>query len=231
MVGRQGSGITLGEADDYAVTVRITSAPWYHLDEEEGPGAAGPSRTRIFHIGLSMRLQGVKDLTRFKQRPESYLAPNLIDTGSFPAQKFDVLGLESVLVLGPLSFQGQYLRARIDSEETLNPRAYAYYVYASYILTGESRPYNTSTAAFGRIRPRSPVAPGFAGWGAWEVAARFSQADFNDKALHGGHLTDLTFGLNWYLTRPLRITLNYVRAYRQDLEPFGIFQTRFQVGF
>ena len=51
-----------------------------------------------------------------------------------------------------------------------------FYVQGSYLLTGEHRPYNRALGIFSGIRPkRNFLEDG--GWGAWELAARYSYLD------------------------------------------------------
>ena len=54
------------------------------------------------------------------------------------------------------------------------------------------------------------------GWGAWEIAARLSHIDGNDENILGRELTDVTFGLNWYLTPYMRMMTNYIHAFLDD---------------
>jgi phosphate-selective porin OprO/OprP len=53
------------------------------------------------------------------------------------------------------------------------------------------------------------------GSGAWELAMRLAQLDLRDGPIDGGQLTDLTFGVNWYLSPYLRVTSNYIHAFAQ----------------
>lgn len=87
------------------------------------------------------------------------------------------------------------------------------YVQAAHILTGECREYDTRRGVFGPVVPTSPVSlRGGGGWGAWEIAARVSHLDLNDDYVKGGRESNIALGLNWYLTRELRMALNYVHA-------------------
>ncbi|MFM8220119.1 MAG: porin, partial [Planctomycetaceae bacterium] len=51
------------------------------------------------------------------------------------------------------------------------------------------------------------------GWGAWEVAGRWSYIDLNSRDIQGGRLNDATLGLNWYLTANAKVQFNYIRAF------------------
>jgi phosphate-selective porin OprO/OprP len=50
------------------------------------------------------------------------------------------------------------------------------------------------------------------GWGAWQVAVRWSYADFNDQDIFGGIGESLTVGLNWYWTPNARMQLNWLHG-------------------
>ena len=86
----------------------------------------------------------------------------------------------------------------------------SYYGQVSYFLTGENRPYKNSLAGFGRVKPNNNY--GENGWGALEIAVRFSAIDFKEN----GSLEDITFGLNWYLNPNTRMMFNYVMGERTN---------------
>ena len=50
------------------------------------------------------------------------------------------------------------------------------------------------------------------GMGAWQVAARYSYADFNDSDILGGVGEAFTLGLNWYWTPYARLQFNYING-------------------
>ncbi len=58
------------------------------------------------------------------------------------------------------------------------------------------------------------------GWGAWEIAARYSYANFDSPNIplnssgqvQASRETLLTFGLNWYLNEYFRFMFNYDHA-------------------
>ena len=55
------------------------------------------------------------------------------------------------------------------------------------------------------------------GWGAWEIAARYSVVDLNDRlgspdGVAGGKQAIITAGLNWYVNRNIRFMINYLHG-------------------
>jgi phosphate-selective porin OprO/OprP len=108
-----------------------------------------------------------------------------------------------------------------------------FYVLASRLLTGESRPYSAARGTFGSVRPRRPIFPGW-GPGAWEVALRVSYVDLDSGEVRGGRLTSATVGVNWYLSSFLELRFNYVFASVGGRAPGGqvnIVQTRLGMSF
>ncbi|NIR29246.1 MAG: porin [Gammaproteobacteria bacterium] len=212
-------------------------------DVDEGYGASGrvtlapiAEKTRVAHLGaaLSWRTPDANDMVRFRQRPESHVTNvRLVDTGSFRADDYLRFGAEAAGVYGPLSLQGEYMFVDVDSSTARDPGFQGWYVYGSYFLTGESRPYGGGD--FGRVKPNSNF-PG--GPGAWELGLRFSSLDLTDKAIVGGEEDNLTVGVNWYTNSYIRFMANYLQVLNLDRpgdpadgdEP-GVFQLRGQVIF
>jgi phosphate-selective porin OprO/OprP len=92
------------------------------------------------------------------------------------------------------------------------------------VLTGESFTY--SHGKFTRLRPQNPR-------GAWEVAARYSYLDLDDKGVTGGKERNITIGLNWYAPGgQLRLMSNLIFVstgeVADDKDP-TIFQLRAQL--
>jgi phosphate-selective porin OprO and OprP len=78
------------------------------------------------------------------------------------------------------------------------------------VLTGEQRKYNPVTGSYGGINPKDPVEWGTPGWGAWEVAARYSQITLNDLNVLGGELRNTTVGANWYVNSNIRFEISLI---------------------
>lgn len=203
------------ETDEWAWTARVTGVPW----------TAGEDR--LLHLGAAASLRDpAGGEARFRSRPESHLAPRFVDTGALSSDGVTLTGAEAALVLGPLSLQGEWSRAAVDRPGAAGADLDGFYAFASWFPTGESRPYDGGS--FGRVRPRRPWGEGA---GAWEVAARWSSVDLDERAITGGRLDDLTVGLNWYPYANVRWMLNYVRADRDGAGAADVVQMRFQVDF
>ncbi len=211
-----------GGGRDYNLTGRVT---WLPIYEDKGK--------KLLHTGIAYTHQNYgNDSVRFREKPESHLAPRLVDTGNFEAEFGDIVGAELAWVDGPFSIQGEYVKAFIESRSPFigNPKFWGAYLQASYFLTGEHRPYKTSSGTFGGVKPlRNYGEDG--GIGAWELAARISYLDLNDAGIEGGRLQDTTLGLNWYLNPNLRTSWNYVYANPSLGGDLSIFQWRFQIAF
>lgn len=210
----------LGTPEEWAVTLRASTAPLYR-----------DAGRRLLHLGIGYRRQGVKDTTRFRQRPELILAPNLIDTGDIAADSRAVWVIETAGVAGPWSVQGELVSGRVHEPPDGDPHLWAFYAYCSYFLTGESRPYRLQTGLFDRLVPAHPITAAGGGRGAWEIALRYSKADLDDRDVRGGRIADLTVGLNWYPTTATRWLFNVVRSRRAGYDAFWSVATRLQVAF
>lgn len=211
-----------GEINDgIALTGRVTGLPWY---EDRG--------AKLLHLGLAWRHYDPRgDAIRVLARPEAHLAPDLIDTGNIQADMLDILGLEFALIHGPFSVQGEFFQAFINRKNGLGELQFStFYVEASYFLTGEHRNYLTTDAAFGKLKPKNDFGKD-GGWGAWEMAARYSYLDLNDDDINGGRLNNFSAGLNWYLNQYTRVLWNYVYIDPDDSGQLHAFQMRLQISF
>ncbi len=147
-----------------------------------------------------------------------------------------VVGLEAAAVAGPFSIQGEYVMADVENEAGNDPRFNGASAQIAYTLTGESRPYKISKGAFGGIKPAKPFDPANGGWGALELAARYSHLDLNDGGINGGEMNNVTLGANWYLNNNMRLMSNVIfvdtdeNAVTPNDDP-TIFITRSQVKF
>ncbi|MEE9348872.1 MAG: porin [Flavobacteriaceae bacterium] len=205
--------------DGYVFTGRITGLPINNKDNKQ-----------LLHLGVgySYRKPDTKEY-KVSSRPEAHLSSQkYISTGAIDnVDHINLLNLEAAFVTGSLSFQGEYLAAKVNAIENYNFSSY--YGQVSYFFTGESKKYKSSYAGFDRIKPQQNFGNG--GAGAWEVALRYSNSDLTNAAILGGEQSDITLGVNWYLNPSTRIVFNNVFADIKDKGKATIFQVRFQIDF
>ena len=148
------------------------------------------------------------DAMEFQSEPETKIGDaEILSTGTI----FDInyslkTGLEGALVYRNLSLQGEYVRTNLirmnGAEDVMLDGGYA---FVSWLLTGETRPWEKTQGEFGQIIPKSNKT------GAWEIAMRYSHLNLSDDkaGITGGKANNYTFGLNWYANPNIRFLLNY----------------------
>jgi len=129
--------------------------------------------------------------------------------------------LESAVTYNNFLAQAGYFKYGMDLRGVTTLRGQGFdgwYVEGSWVLSGESRGWSAANAAFTGPKPRVNFSPNNGGWGAFELAARYSTLDLNDNAgmvggalpaggVRGGEQRISTLGLNWYPNQALKFTL------------------------
>jgi phosphate-selective porin len=189
----------------------------------------------LVHVGASASyVISSHDRIRYKARPESFLAPALVDTGNLDTNDALPFGLEFAAKRGPLTIQAEYLASELDAGAFGHLFLDGAYASASWFLTGERRPYDDANGEIGHVAPANDLSPCEHHWGAWELAARTSWLDLSDGAVHGGRMFVFTGGVNWYWNRYVRVMLNTNLAHVTDGPNDGrlaVLQSRFQLVF
>ena len=198
-----------------AGTGRVTWLPFVNEDN-----------SRLIHVGASYSYRKLGNTERkFAARPELFLkegalsTPSFVDTGPLQIHDYHVAGLEMSSVLGPLSFQGEYVALAGVQTDGNSLFLQGGYLEAMYWLTGEHREFNRTQGRYGSVTPKHAFrngnqcdcGGGF--WGAWELTGRVSWFDIDHGSLHGGRLTNLTCGLNWNYAVRSRVMLNYIHSF------------------
>ncbi|AXI82745.1 porin [Xylella taiwanensis] len=180
---------------------------------------------RGYHNGLNVPFS---PRTRVRARPESGLTDiRLVDSGTLvDVDQIQRNGLEQLWIKGPCLVQSEALHIKIARNNGLPTyNANGQYIYGSWIVTGESRPYTAGT--IGNVIPVH-------NYGAVELLARYSRLNLDDGTILGGRQHDWTIGTNWYLTNHFKFQANYVKANVSRLgtrtKP-DIFELRAQVYF
>jgi phosphate-selective porin OprO and OprP len=213
-VGR--AGALVATADDYKVHLGA-SATWVFSPADLGSAATPPRHAIRFRDRPEVRVDGVR----------------LIDSGAIDAAHASAYGVEFGAHWKNLYVQAENFWFDVDRRDAAldDPNFGGYYLQGSWLITGESRRYNAATGSFQNPRPKSPFAHD-GGWGALELAARFSHADLNFNegsagvapvagAIRGGEQDVLALGLNWYPNANIKVLFNYLMIDVDRLNPAG----------
>lgn len=172
-----------------------------------------PNKRRLIMAGLGVDVSS-PDSTHvvvYEGFPESRVSTNLssrlVHTGDIDVSYVEKYDPQAAVVVGPLSLQSEYIENdvyRMGADPTLHLNGW--YELGSWILTGESRRYDTRNAIFTGVEPAHH-------YGAWELTERFSRVNLNSHSVLGGVEKNYTAGLNWYVNPSIRFMLNYIKAY------------------
>lgn len=213
----------------YGTSYRVTGIPIY--DE---------ACNQVLHLGLGYSYNKFGSNTNgtpfggFRQSPEvgynigasgagGFTGPIFASTGALATATADNLfNVELAYAYESFLVQSEFFDVVVQ-DPTGNQNYTGAYVMASYVLTGEHHKYNKKAAAFGRVVPHRNL--GACGWGAWELAGRWSYIDLRDTpnvpgvppvvgAYSATYLTDLTLGLNWYWNPYAKMQFNYIHAFQ-----------------
>ena len=196
----------------------------------------GGSASRILTVAASAAGGGARTIT-LQDQPEIRVdGDRLVSTGGIPANGGSLWGFESVANIRNFYIASEYYKFGIVRDTRCagciiagDPEFSGWYVQASWILTGETKVYqayatNNDMASFANPRVIQPLSLDRQNWGAWEIAARFSDLDLNwhqgtlgttcigaaAGCIRGGEQKIWTFGLNWYLSNNIRMMLDYM---------------------
>jgi phosphate-selective porin OprO/OprP len=146
---------------------------------------------------------------------------------------------------GPFGLFGEYVSSTgfVETElagDSTRAENTSWQVAASWVLTGEN-------ASYRGVTPRAPFARDAPGWGAFEVAARYSTLEVDDDVFDDGFADPAAsaqqadawaVGVNWYLNRYLKFVVNYERTSFDggapdggNRESEGVFLTRLQLSY
>lgn len=183
----------------------------------------------VYHVALGYSSGSVPSTSAPSLRTEGR-GNTFFSTGAFGVKtERDRIGAEASVAIGPVKLQAEYVNNNF-SGTGFNRDINAYYVSASWLITGEKYADAYRTGAYARIKPKSNFSPTGAGKGAWELGVRLSEFDGEDFADAGpGRLTTgltdkakaVTVGLKWLPTPNTRFLLNYVKTDFDDKITFS----------
>lgn len=200
-----------GDRQGAIFNLRATAAPIYSCDGYY-----------LLHLGGHFsHVYDADEHARFRGKPLNlHEGDYFIDTGTFWNASYNTGGLEAAASAGPWNLVSEMFMTSYDSYGAQPHRnVYGASVEGTYFLTGEFRTYQLSTGQFRNISVRRPVLFSGArhghrvrGWGAWQVAARWSYVDgsqFTPQSADAGTMHDFTLGLNWYWNDNMRMMLQW----------------------
>ncbi len=195
----------------------VSRAAWLAVDRGDLKWLLDADLTHVFKFADKAASAGSPNTVTLAGGPEvSVTSLKTVNTGAIDAGSLTEWGLETALQAGRLYGQGGYFHYSVKRLTALpDPDFSGWYAMAAFSLTGEPRLYDAGSASFRGLKPAHPL--GKDGFGAWEVAARYSNADmaFDPFAgtaaggIAGGEQNIWSLGLNWYPTAGLRFMLNY----------------------
>lgn len=196
---------------------------WLPIHSEE--------KDEILHLGVNF-LYGTSagNQLRLRSRPEAFPGPFFLNTGTFTASLSRMFGYEAYYRRKSLLFGSEYWFDNVTSRTGGNPVFRGGDVVATWIVTGESRAYNTVGGFFKAVEPSNPVFNG--GPGAWEIVWRYSNTDLDGGTIRGGKFWRFTPGVNWYLSKYVRLSVEYGYGRLQRFNLNGgtqFFQSRLQL--
>ena len=186
------NGVSGSDASTHA-TARVTGLVW---DQDQGK--------RFLHLGMSGGVTA-NGVLRYRGRPETNVGDYYVDTGDLSDSRARQLGLEVLWNEGSFSVLAEHVRAWVSTSASGNAALSGYYVLGSWILTGETRPYDRTVGYARRIVPAHS-------WGAIELVARYSHVDLDDGLVTGGTFNRPSFGVNWWATRRWKFGVDWGRT-------------------
>jgi phosphate-selective porin OprO/OprP len=175
----------------------------------------------------------------------------MVDTGPIAATDDWLLGLEALWINGPFSVQAEYGWNFLINAYGVSPgnppppfslhppivpaQSYTFqggYLQLAYTLTGENRAYDKRNGALARDYFKNGPYTNFWltrdedggfnwGWGAWEVASRWTYVNLNDGSgttmIRGGEMQGIGIILNWYMHRNMKMQFQFSEDYRYNL--------------
>jgi len=207
------------EGQDFndSTTTYVSRFTWAPLRSED--------KSNLVHLGVGYRYSDLTEGFRFRTTPEFNKAPVFVDTGfgteagTLPGNHGDTINLEFSWRKGPYLLTSEYYRTQVSNPMLDNPVFNGYYVSASWIPTGEMRPYSTKNGLFGSVPVSRSVYQN--GKGAWEFSMRYSGVDLSDGQVYGGEMQIASLGVNWWLTPFFSFGVNYRYIWNQQGEQEG----------
>ena len=221
--------IDVWQAKGHVIGGRIGYAPWSQPGHALHFGVSG-AHEHHSHPGADGALP-----LRAQVRANGHFGNNgrlpLVDFRSGRSVSVKRYSFETAGVAGPWSWQAEYGGARYDDGQQRG-EIQAGYLQGSWLLTGETRPYDAKGGRFVQLEPERD-------FGAWELVARYDHITGRQWPTQQRDVSAdaWTVGVNWYASRNVRLMLDWTDSCRRDelrgqrLDHTGVLAGRAQLHF
>ncbi|HEY0265213.1 MAG TPA: porin, partial [Rhizomicrobium sp.] len=201
----------------------------------------GASLASVLNSGGVNNVDGGSQTLNLRDRPEIRVdGARLIATGGINAKTANMFSFDAEGNWQNFYFGAEYAQFQIDRQcgslaagpcsggnaysVADHPTFWGWALEGSWILTGETKVYspsaiNNEVGGFNMPVPSRPFSLNGNSWGAWELAARYTDTNLNWHTnqfsstsqlpgIPGGEERIVSLGVNWYLNRNIRIMLD-----------------------
>jgi len=220
------TGGLVGESSVFDEESNVVGRAAYRFNlGDDANFAVGADTTYVLKPADLVAGNEASEAIRLRERPELNVddqSIRLIDTGSINANHMFTYGLEMTGNWHSLYGAAGYFHYDVDRRDSPldNPNFDGWYAQASWVLTGEAKQWKPERGAYGSPSPTDEFSFDKPGWGAWELAARYSVLDLNFdqgaagtatpvNGIRGGEQKIWTAGINWYPNNAIRFLLDY----------------------
>ena len=214
------TGTPIGAVGRAGYNIWQSPEGWLHLEGNAGALLKPPA------------LGGIRTIT-LADRPELRVDPTQIlstgaalGTAANPLNNAVVYGVGGAAAWRNFVVSGEYYRIDVNRQGLGTNTFDGGYIEGTWVITGERRPYSPTSGGYLRPTPEHPFSPWDGQWGsgAFELAARYSTINLNDRftpgvvpsprsnAVGGGQQTVYTVGLNWYPNSNVRFLFDYLHG-------------------
>ena len=244
--GRTGVGATARGARWYVSGLfsgKVVGVPTTaEIDQQRGFAARvafNPIHGPDYDLHIGANIQGILDpadttagpvstrAVRLQERPELRVSGvRLVDTAAINSDGLTAYGLEAGASWKNIYGSGEWYRIDVSRRATapavspFEPSFSGWYLQGAWTITGEHHAWTNANGGFVGVRPAKVFNAQRGTWGSWELAARYSELDLNDRSgaagaatplggIRGGEQKITTFGLNWYPNSVVHLLLDY----------------------
>jgi len=160
------------------------------------------AKNHFFSLGAAYMKQHINEkVVRYKNGFENkMLREHYLHTKIYDVEREIKENFEFLYNYEKFAFQTEYTKLRVQA--LINDYNFnALYAQMSYFIRGKGRKYDAKESKLAQFKPKRG--------GGIEVAMRYAQLDLWDKKEQGGYERSYAYALNYYITKELKVMLNY----------------------